>query len=34
MAKKNVIVGLFVLAAFGLFTAGLFLIGNRHEAFS
>jgi phospholipid/cholesterol/gamma-HCH transport system substrate-binding protein len=34
MAKRNVIVGLFVLAAFGLFTAGLFLIGNRHEAFS
>jgi phospholipid/cholesterol/gamma-HCH transport system substrate-binding protein len=34
MAKKNAIVGLFVLAAFGLFTAGLFLIGNRHEAFA
>jgi phospholipid/cholesterol/gamma-HCH transport system substrate-binding protein len=34
MAKRNVIVGLFVLAAFGLFTAGLFLIGNRHEAIS
>jgi phospholipid/cholesterol/gamma-HCH transport system substrate-binding protein len=34
MMKRNVIVGLFVLAALGLFTVGLFLIGNRHEAFS
>ena len=34
MAKKNLIVGLFVLAALALFTVGLFLIGNRHEAFS
>jgi phospholipid/cholesterol/gamma-HCH transport system substrate-binding protein len=34
MAKKNVVVGLFVLAAFGLFTIGLFLIGNRHEMFA
>jgi phospholipid/cholesterol/gamma-HCH transport system substrate-binding protein len=34
MAKKNLIVGLFVLAALALFTVSLFLIGNRHEAFS
>jgi phospholipid/cholesterol/gamma-HCH transport system substrate-binding protein len=34
MARKNVIVGVFILVAFGLFTAGLFLIGNRHEAFA
>jgi phospholipid/cholesterol/gamma-HCH transport system substrate-binding protein len=32
--KKSVIVGLFVLAGLALFTAGLFMIGNRHEAFS
>jgi phospholipid/cholesterol/gamma-HCH transport system substrate-binding protein len=34
MMKRSFIVGLFVLAALGLFTVGLFLIGNRHEAFS
>lgn len=31
--NRNVAVGLFVLIGFALFTAGLFLIGNRHEAF-
>jgi len=34
MANKNFIVGLFVLAALGLFAVGLFMIGNRHEAFA
>ncbi len=34
MKNKNVIVGLFVLAGIVLFTVGLFLIGNRHEAFA
>ncbi|UWZ85169.1 MlaD family protein [Occallatibacter riparius] len=31
--NRSVAVGLFVLIGFALFTAGLFLIGNRHEAF-
>jgi phospholipid/cholesterol/gamma-HCH transport system substrate-binding protein len=34
MKNKNLIVGLFVLAGLTLFTVGLFLIGNRHEAFA
>ena len=34
MASKNLAVGLFVLAAFALFTTGLFLIGNRQEVFA
>ena len=34
MKSKNVIVGLFVIAGLVLFTVGLFLIGNRHDAFS
>src|SRR5580698_1156958 len=34
MMNRNVIVGLFVAAGLALFTVGLFLIGNRHEAFS
>ncbi len=34
MKNRNVIVGLFVLAGLTLFTIGLFLIGNRHEAFA
>jgi phospholipid/cholesterol/gamma-HCH transport system substrate-binding protein len=34
MANKNFILGLFVLAALGLFCVGLFMIGNRNEAFS
>jgi phospholipid/cholesterol/gamma-HCH transport system substrate-binding protein len=34
MKNKNLIVGLFVLAGLVLFMSGLFLIGNRHEAFA
>ena len=34
MMKRNVLVGFFVIAALALFTTGLFLIGNRHEAFA
>ena len=34
MTNRNFLVGLFVLAGLTLFTAGLFLIGNRHEAFA
>ena len=34
MKSKNLIVGLFVIAGLVLFTVGLFLIGNRHDAFS
>jgi len=34
MKNKNLMVGLFVLAGLVLFTVGLFLIGNRHEAFA
>ena len=34
MKSKNLIVGVFVLAGLALFMAGLFLIGNRHEAFA
>ena len=33
MAKKNLLVGIFVLAGVILFTVGLFLIGSRHNAF-
>lgn len=33
MAKKNLLVGIFVLAGIVLFTVGLFLIGSRHNAF-
>src|SRR5580692_346040 len=32
--NRPLIVGAFVLAGLALFTAGLFLIGNRHEAFA
>ncbi|HKN20745.1 MAG TPA: MlaD family protein [Terracidiphilus sp.] len=31
--NRNLTVGLFTLAGLALFTAGLFMIGNRHEAF-
>lgn len=31
--NRNLSVGLFTLAGFALFTAGLFMIGSRHEAF-
>jgi phospholipid/cholesterol/gamma-HCH transport system substrate-binding protein len=34
MQNKNLMVGTFVLAGLVLFMAGLFLIGNRHEAFA
>jgi phospholipid/cholesterol/gamma-HCH transport system substrate-binding protein len=34
MKNRNVIVGIFVTAGLTLFTIGLFLIGNRHEAFA
>jgi phospholipid/cholesterol/gamma-HCH transport system substrate-binding protein len=34
MANRSFIVGLFVTAGLALFTVGLFLIGNRHEAFA
>lgn len=34
MQNKNLLVGSFVLAGLALFMAGLFLIGNRHEAFA
>jgi phospholipid/cholesterol/gamma-HCH transport system substrate-binding protein len=34
MKNRNLIVGLFVLAGLVLFMTGLFLIGNRHEAFA
>jgi phospholipid/cholesterol/gamma-HCH transport system substrate-binding protein len=34
MQNKNLMVGVFVLAGLALFMAGLFLIGNRHEAFA
>jgi phospholipid/cholesterol/gamma-HCH transport system substrate-binding protein len=34
MQNKNLMVGIFVLAGLALFMAGLFLIGNRHEAFA
>ena len=34
MKSKNLLVGLFVIAGLALFTTGIVLIGNRHEAFS
>jgi phospholipid/cholesterol/gamma-HCH transport system substrate-binding protein len=34
MMNRNFIVGLFVVAGLLLFTVGLFMIGNRHEAFT
>lgn len=34
MVNRNFIVGVFVAAGLTLFTVGLFLIGNRHEAFA
>lgn len=34
MQNKNLMIGTFVLAGLALFMAGLFLIGNRHEAFA
>lgn len=34
MPNRSLTVGLFVIAGLALFTIGLFLIGNRHEAFS
>jgi phospholipid/cholesterol/gamma-HCH transport system substrate-binding protein len=33
MMNRNLVVGLFVAVGLALFTVGLFLIGNRHEAF-
>jgi phospholipid/cholesterol/gamma-HCH transport system substrate-binding protein len=34
MVNRNFLDGLFVVAGIALFTVGLFLIGNRHEAFA
>lgn len=34
MPSRYVVVGLFIIAGLSLFTLGIFLIGNRHEAFS
>jgi phospholipid/cholesterol/gamma-HCH transport system substrate-binding protein len=34
MMNRNLVVGLFVAAGLTLFTIGLFLIGNRHQAFA
>lgn len=34
MPNRNLVVGLFVAAGLTLFTIGLFLIGNRHQAFA
>ena len=34
MKNKNGIIGAFVIAGLLLFTAGLFLIGDRHQAFA
>ena len=34
MKNRNLVVGLFVAAGLTLFTVGLFLIGNRHQAFA
>jgi phospholipid/cholesterol/gamma-HCH transport system substrate-binding protein len=34
MRSHNFLVGLFVLAGLTIFTVGIFLIGNRHEAFT
>jgi phospholipid/cholesterol/gamma-HCH transport system substrate-binding protein len=34
MKNKNVIVGLFIVAGLTLFTGGMFLIGDRHQAFA
>ena len=34
MKNRPFVLGIFVIAALALFTAGLFLIGNRHEAFA
>jgi phospholipid/cholesterol/gamma-HCH transport system substrate-binding protein len=34
MNKKNVVVGLFVVGGLTLFTAAMFLIGDRHQAFA
>jgi phospholipid/cholesterol/gamma-HCH transport system substrate-binding protein len=34
MINRNLVVGLFVTAGLALFTVGLFLIGNRHQAFA
>src|SRR5580698_9536291 len=32
--NRYLIVGLFIVASLGLFALGLFMIGNRHEAFA
>jgi phospholipid/cholesterol/gamma-HCH transport system substrate-binding protein len=32
--NRNLIVGLFVLTGLVLFSVGLFMIGNRHQAFT
>jgi len=34
MMNRNLVVGLFVATGLALFTVGLFLIGNRHQAFA
>lgn len=34
MGNRNFVVGIFVVAGLTLFAAGLFLVGNRHEAFA
>jgi phospholipid/cholesterol/gamma-HCH transport system substrate-binding protein len=34
MGNRNFLVGIFVIAGLALFAVGLFLVGNRHEAFA
>lgn len=34
MSRRNVAVGIFIIAGLALFGLGIFLIGNRHEAFT
>jgi len=34
MSRRNIAVGIFIIAGVTLFGIGIFLIGNRHEAFS
>ena len=34
MRSHNFLVGLFVLAGLTILTVGIFLVGNRHEAFA
>jgi phospholipid/cholesterol/gamma-HCH transport system substrate-binding protein len=34
MSRRYLAVGLFIIASVALFALGIFLVGNRHEAFS